>query len=159
MLTTKRYVMSSVSVDSVSFPSIRSIFPDLLSDDGIRDLQQFRATRQLGGILGYVLVYHNKDIPKTILHPNLKELSAWKEEAWKQDSTYFEEYPNNVKHYAMWPYKTLEMNIAAEGDQGQLHIYISRTNYNFEKTTAQQEYCYEEDRSADPDDPRRCVRK
>ncbi len=137
---TPAFAMSPVSVDLVSFPPIRGMFPELFSPHGIEDLQQFKTTRQLGERLGYVLAYHDKDIPRTILHPSIEELSVWKEKAWKQGCVYFEKYDDAVEHYAMWPYTTLERNVAAKGDQGQLHLHITPTNSNSQKTAAQQEY-------------------
>jgi hypothetical protein len=132
--------MSSLNTDLVLLPFIRGKLSELFSDDGIKDVQQLKVTQQLGEIFGYVLVYHNKDVPKTMLHASMEELSKWKKEARKQGSTAFEEYPDTVQNYAKWPTERLKRNITAQGDQGQLHHHISWTNYNTEETTAQQQY-------------------
>ncbi|KAJ3553694.1 hypothetical protein NPX13_g10824 [Xylaria arbuscula] len=117
-LATKDYTMSSLNTDLVLLPSIRGKLSELFSDDGIKDVQRLKVTQQLGELFGYVLVYHNKDVPKTMLHASMEELSKWKKEARKQGSTAFEEYPDTVQNYAKWPTERLKRNITAQGDQG-----------------------------------------
>ncbi|KAI1159446.1 hypothetical protein F5B18DRAFT_655649 [Nemania serpens] len=117
--------MSSVKVDFMSLPSIRDTLPELISDVGIKKLQCFKATQQLGETLGYFPLYHEKDVPKTMLHPGLRELDAWRKEAWKQGRT---DFPDNIENCAIRPYSKLESHVAAQGDQGQLHLHAARND-------------------------------